>query len=94
MSRPYNGPATIVVGNLEIPATVSLAKRIVGNIPEWDGTVSVAEEHVNTFEAAVWDLTDHLQVRVPEGREGNAIIRQMNAGSGHAVLSGSGPAPW
>jgi len=94
MRSTYSGRVSLVVGDTEFPATASLDKRVVHNIPEWDGTVEVDDDHLHAFEALTWDLDDYLRVRLPEGGEGNAFISRMAAGTGHAMLKGSGPAPW
>ncbi|WEH38258.1 DUF4873 domain-containing protein [Streptomyces sp. NBC_01218] len=91
MTDTYEGPATLVIGTEETAVMAVLHAPGGGTAPgNWTGTVQ-ADGLQTSFWPAV--QSGGVEIRMPDGRRGTAQI-DMDAESGNATVSGTGPAPF
>lgn len=92
MNGSHSGPATVIVGEAEIPVHADLWAARSGGLTSWGGVLR-AEGPTEDF----WALhvaNDLATLRLDNGREGRFMMRRTRVGSGRAEILGSGPAPF
>ncbi|GAB2714342.1 hypothetical protein [Streptomyces bullii] len=86
----YDGPATIVAGDLEICVEAHLRTHTPGELSSWSGSVR-ADPSEDFYEVLV---SNDVKIRLPDGRTGDIIPGRTTVGSGLLPIHGTGPAPF
>lgn|GEM_PF-5443110 len=86
----YNGPATIVAGDVEIEVEATLATSFDGALTSWAGSVE-AEGGEDFYEVM---RSDDVKIRMPDGSEGAIVPTHTSVGTGQLEVQGSGKAPF
>ncbi|MGW6912537.1 hypothetical protein ACWGB8_01745 [Kitasatospora sp. NPDC054939] len=86
----YSGPAEIIAGDIQAPAYVDLNSYDSGGFRAWSGTIDVDTD------GDAWAVFQASQIVLclPDGREGNVVATNLQAGSTGIAVIGSGPAPF
>lgn len=87
----YQGNATLLVGDTEIPVTAELEADRSGPFDDWGGRVRTSDSDEDFYLAMD---SDEVKIRLEDGREGTVVPTGTSVGSGVLTVSGSGPIPF
>ncbi|WP_405800931.1 DUF4873 domain-containing protein [Streptomyces sp. NBC_01506] len=87
----YQGPATLIVGAIEISVVATLSGDRSGGAGAWGGSVQTEGAADGLYEPSA---DDGMRIRLPDGREGSVLATRTAIGSGRMRISGSGDIPF
>ncbi|WP_406300089.1 hypothetical protein OG948_33555 [Embleya sp. NBC_00888] len=94
-SPTYQGPATIVVDEVEIPVSADLRVEAPSQaLPGWRGSLQADSPNEDLWPVAVRNAPGNPSLRLPDGSTGEFVATNMSMGSGSLRIVGSGPAPF
>lgn len=94
MTANYHGRVDLIgEGGQEASVFVDLATHTENGLMHWEGNGFVAKSRLGVFMSMLGRM---VQVRLPDGRTGSALVREVDHEDAvsHVSLVGQGPAPY